>query len=110
MSSPTRPVKCSHATCSVTFLYISSTTNECSSDLQAALPACMVYWRPIIKLLIPLLTPVELVIGVGPLSQNGPHFADIIIVYSLPQIPGQLLLNTACTIVCACVCGYRYIL
>ena len=108
MSSRTRPVKCSRAQYSITFLYISSTTNECSSDLQVAPPACSVYWRPII--LTPLLTPVELVIGVGPLSQNGPHFADILIVYSLRQIPGQLLLNTACTIVCACVCGYRYIL
>ncbi len=109
MSSHTRPVKCSHAPYSITFLYISSTTNECSSDLQVAPPACLVYWRASI-LVPPLLTPVELVIGVGPLSQNGPHFADILIVYSLPQIPGQLLLNTACTIVCACVCGYRYIL
>ena len=103
MSSITRPVKCSLAPSSITFLYISSTTNECSSDLQVALHACLVYWRDSI-IGTPLLTPVELVIGVGPLSQNGPHFADIIIVYSLPQIPGQLLLNTACTIVCACVC------
>ncbi len=109
MSFPTRPVKCSQTRYSITFLYNSSTTNECSSDIQVALVACFMYWRESI-LLIPLLTPVELVIGVGPLSQNGPHFADIIIVYSLPQIPGQLLLNTACTIVCACVCGYRYIL
>ncbi len=108
MSSPTRPVKCSHAPSSITFLYISSTTNECSSDLQVAPHACYVYWRE--SFIIPLLTPVELVIGVGPLSQNGPHFADILIDYSLPQIHGQLLLNTACTIVCACVCGYRYIL
>ncbi len=106
MSSHTRPVKCRY---SFTFLYISSTTNECSSDIQVAQQACFMYWRAII-ILFPLVTPVELVIGVGPLSQNGPHFADIITCNSLPQILGQLLLNTACTIVCACVCGYRYIL
>ncbi len=109
MSFPTRIVKCSHARYSTTFLNISSTTNKCFSDLQVAPQACLVYWRAS-TLLIPLLTPVELVIGVGPLFQNGPHFADIITSNSIPQIPGQLLLNTACTIVYACVCGYRYIL
>ncbi len=73
------PVKCSHAMSSVTFLNISSTTNEFFSDLQVAIHTRYMYWRETALILVPFHTPIYLVVGVGPLFQQGPNFAGIII-------------------------------
>ncbi len=80
---------------SSTCLNISFTTNECYGDLQVAILACFMYWRDSPLFPKPIFSPIQLVIGVGPLSQERPHFSGITISNSLPQIYSQLLLSTA---------------